>query len=111
MKHEMNLQARSFDFIKSGSKRIELRLNDEKRQRIQLGDTIEFNKTETEKFEVKVLGLLRYESFEKLFADFPIEILADKSMNKEELLSVLSEFYTPEKQKEFGVLGIRIELL
>ena len=32
-------------------------------------------------------------------------------MTKQELLDILCEFYTPEKQNEFGVIGIRIELL
>ena len=32
-------------------------------------------------------------------------------MTKQELLDVLSEFYTPEKQAEFGVLGIRLKIL
>ena len=109
--HEMNLQPKYFDFIKDGTKRIELRLFDEKRQQIELGDTIEFAKSENEKFRAKVIGLLRYNSFNDLFEDFDISILADKSMTKQELLDVLSEFYTPEKQAEFGVLGIRLKLL
>ena len=109
--HEMNLQPKYFDFIKNGTKRIELRLFDEKRQQIQLGDTIEFAKSEDEKFKAEVIGLLRYNTFNDLFEDFDISILADKSMTKQELLDVLSEFYTPEKQAEFGVLGIRLRLL
>lgn len=32
-----------------------------------------------------------------------------RNKNKQELLSVLEEFYTPEKQKQYGVVGIRIE--
>ena len=59
--------------------------------------------------KVKVIGLLRYKSFTDLFNDFNIEDLADSSMTKEELLNVLQEFYTIEKQNEFGVLGIRIK--
>ena len=43
--------------------------------------------------------------------DFDISILADASMTKEELLNVLSEFYTPEKQAEYGVVGIRLRIL
>ena len=31
-------------------------------------------------------------------------------MTKAELLQVLSEFYSAEKQKEFGVLGILVEI-
>ena len=106
--HEMNLQSKYYDFIKDGTKRIELRLYDEKRQKIRLGNEIEFSKSETEKFKAKVVGLIRYQSFEDLFKDFPIEILADKTMTKDELLGILSEFCTKEKQQEFGVIGIRI---
>jgi hypothetical protein len=109
MTHKMNLQDKYFDFIKNGTKRIELRLNDEKRQQIKIGDSIEFS-NEKYKFTTKVIGLLKYQDFKTLFNDFGIEILADKTMTKEELLGILSEFYTPEKQEKFGVLGIRVEL-
>lgn len=109
MTHKMNLQDKYFDFIKNGTKRIELRLNDEKRQQIKIGDSIEFS-NEKDKFIAKVIGLLEYQDFKTLFNDFGIEILADKTMTKQELLDVLSEFYTPEKQEKFGVIGIRVEL-
>lgn len=107
----MNLQPKYFDFIKDGTKRIELRLYDEKRQSIQLGDIIEFAKSDDEKFKAEVIGLLRYDSFANLFEDFDISILADASMTKQELLEVLGEFYSEEKQAEFGVIGIRIKLI
>ena len=107
----MNLQPKYFDFIKDGTKRIELRLYDEKRQSIQLGDIIEFAKSDDEKFKAEVIGLLRYDSFANLFEDFDISILADASMTKQELLEVLGKFYSEEKQAEFGVIGIRIKLI
>ena len=107
----MNLRPKYFDFIKDGTKRIELRLYDEKRRSIQLGDIIEFAKSDDEKFKAKVVGLLRYNSFANLFEDFDISILADSSMTKQELLEALGEFYTEEKQAEFGVIGIRIKLI
>lgn len=46
-----------------------------------------------------------------MFNDFDISILSDKSMTKNELIAVLEEFYTKEKQEQYGVLGIRIELM
>lgn len=108
--YEMNLQPKFFDYIKYGTKRIELRLYDEKRQRIELGDTIEFSKSPDEKIKAEVIGLLRYPTFEDLFADYDISILVDGSMTKEELLEALAEFYPPEKQVQFGVVGIRVRL-
>ena len=107
----MNLQPKYFDFIKDGTKRIELRLYDKKRRSIQLGDIIEFAKSEDEKIKAEVISLLRYKSFADLFEDFAISILADNSMTKQELLNVLGKFYTEEKQAEFGVIGIRIKLI
>ena len=113
MKHEMKLQPEYYNFILNGTKRIEIRLFDEKRQQIKIGDTIKFLKEPelNESFNVKVVGLLRYNTFEEMFKDFDISVLSDKSMTKEELINVLEQFYTKEKQKRYGVLGIRIELI
>ena len=113
MKHEMKLQQKYYDIIKNRTKRIEIRLFDEKIQKIKIGDTIKFLKEDNqdESFEVKVIGLLRYNSFEDMFKDFDISVLSDKSMTKDELISVLEKFYTKEKQEKYGVLGIRIEPL
>lgn len=106
----MNLQPRYFDYIKNGTKRIELRLNDEKRRQLQLGDTLVFTDSEGESLSSKITGLLHYRDFASLFQDFSIELLSDATMSKNELLNVLNEFYPAEKQCHYGVLGIRIEL-
>ena len=113
MIHEMKLQPEYYNFILNGTKRIEIRLFDEKRQQIKIGDTIKFLKEPelNESVEAKVVGLLRYNSFEDMFNDFDISVLSDKSMTKDELIDVLEEFYTKEKQTKYGVLGIRIELM
>ena len=113
MTHEMKLQPKYYDYILNGTKRIEIRLNDEKRKLINIGDTIRFLKEPEleESFLVKVVDLYRYDSFEEMFKDFDISELADKSMTKEELKNVLEEFYTKEKQKEYGALGIKLELI
>lgn len=113
MIHEMKLQSKYYDYILNGTKRIELRLNDEKRQMIKIGDKIKFFKEPDldECFEVRVIELLRYNSFLEMFNDYDIDILADEEMTKEELISILEEFYTKEKQEKYGVLGIRIEII
>lgn len=108
--HKMNLQDRYFAYIQHGTKRIELRLNDEKRRLIQLGDQIKFTNARAETVLTEVIGLLKYQSFDHLCADLPIELLADASMTKDELLQVLGEFYSTEQQQEYGVLGIRLKL-
>ena len=113
MEHKMKLKSKYYNFILNGTKRIEIRLFDEKRQQIKIGDTIKFfNESElSESFKAKVVGLLRYNTFKEMVRDFDISILSDKSMTKEELIDVLEEFYTKEKREQYGVLGIRIELI
>ena len=46
-----------------------------------------------------------------MFKDFDISLLADKSMTKDKLINILEQFYPKEKQDQYGVLGIRIELI
>lgn len=113
MMHEMKLQPEYYNYILNGTKRIEIRLNDEKRKLIKVGDTIKFLKEPdlNESFKTKVVELLHYNNFDELFDDYDISILADKSMTKEELKKILEKFYTKEKQAKYGVIGIRIEVL
>ena len=110
MKHVMKLQPNYYNYILKGTKRIEIRLFDEKRRVIKIGDTIKFLKEPKleESFNVKVIDLLRYNTFEALLKDYDISILADKSMIKEELIDDLEQYYPKEKQEQYGVLGIKI---
>ena len=108
--YEMKLQPEYFEYISSGSKRIELRLNDEKRQRIKINDQIVFTNEKTkDKLITYVNKIHKEKSFEKLFENFDISLLASKNKTKQELLNELSKFYTKEKQEKYGVLGIQIE--
>lgn len=109
--HIMGLQPESFEKIKAGTKTIELRLFNEKRKVITLGDTIEFQKQpeESETLRVRVSSLLRYKSFSKLFDDFPPEIFGGR--DRESLLQGVCHFYSPEKEKKYGVLGIKVEVM
>ena len=75
MLHKMKLQEDPFERIKNGTKTVEFRLYDEKRQTIQIGDEIEFSKLPElqEKLLVKVIDLYKEESFEKLFKNLVID--------------------------------------
>ena len=98
----MKLQDKYYEYILNGTKRIEIRLNDEKRQRIKIGDKIKFinESYESKYFMATVCNLTYYNTIDEMFNDYNIEILADKSMTKEELRQVLMEFYTIEKQNK-----------
>lgn len=58
MLHKMKLQEDPFERIKNGTKTVEFRLYDEKRQSIQIGDEIEFSRLpELQEKEYGVVGI------------------------------------------------------
>lgn len=108
MIHRMKLNESPFERIKNGTKTIEFRLYDEKRQQIKVGDKIEFSKLPDlqEKLLVDVIKLYREDSFENLFR----KLYKDEDEIKRKTKSMY-KYYSPEKEKEYGVLGIEIKLI
>ena len=113
MIHEMKLQPAYYNFMLKGTKRIEIRLNDEKRRNIKVGDKIKFYKEPNleEDFLTEVVEILKFNDFQEMIDNLKIEELADKSLTKDELFSTLEKYYSKEKEEKYGVLGIRIKLI
>ncbi len=112
MTHQMQLQPEPFSMIKSGVKTIELRLYDEKRRKIRIGDEILFTNTENgETLAVKVLDLYVFDSFEELYKTLPLLQCGYTEQDIDSASPDDMELYYPkEKQKEYGVVGITIAL-
>ena len=108
MIHKMKLNESTFERIKNGTKTIEFRLYDEKRQQIKIGDQIEFSKLPDlqEKLLVDVTELYREDTFENLFR----KLYTDKYEINRRTKS-MEQYYSYEKEKEYGVLGIKIALI
>ena len=112
MIHVMRLQAQPFDLIEKGHKTIELRLFDEKRKTIALGDTMLFSHMDTPErtMAVTVKALHIFDSFEQLYASLPLErcgYLPEEVSGAK--ASDMQIYYSLEEQKRFGVVGIEIE--
>jgi len=110
MTHSMKLHREPFALIAAGKKTVELRLNDEKRRRISVGDIIDFTNADGMTLSVRVKALHQYPSFRELYALFtpaqmgylPGETADPADMNA---------YYSPEEQKTWGVLGIEVALV
>lgn len=111
MIHQMKLKKAPFMKIKNGSKTIELRLNDEKRQQVQIGDFIEFTLLDdsNEKIQTRVTALHHFDSFQELYASLPKEKIgyAHSETPDPDHMDV---FYPREKQEKYGVLGIELRM-
>ena len=109
--HKLNVKEKYYNMLKSGVKTIELRLFDEKRQQIKVGDDIEFsnNSDADDKFTAKVIKLHRAENFSELCKN--IDCRNAGFDTEKELIKVLGEFYSAERQTQSGVVGIEIKKL
>lgn len=114
MTHTLNLSPSPFDMIQSGRKTIELRLWDEKRSQIQVGDTLVFIHTEdaAKTLTATVLALHRFPDFAALYAALPLD---QCGYLPEEIPSAspadMNVYYSAERQAQYGVVGIEIALL
>ena len=113
MTHQMNLNAAPFEMIAQGIKTIELRLWDEKRSLIKVGDEILFTRNEdpARTLRVRVLALHRFSSFEELYRGLP---LTKCGYTEEDVATAdpsdMDVYYSKEKQGQYGVVGIEIKL-
>ena len=111
MIHRMHLKDSPFDKIKHGKKTIELRLYDEKRKKISVGDIIEFEKDD-EKLSARVVRLHLFSSFAQLYENLPLEKCGYSEKELEGAsYTDMEQYYSPDEQKNFGVVGIEFVLI
>ena len=113
MTHSMKLCPQPFEQISMGEKTIELRLNDEKRQKIKVGDTVLFTHTERAEKQLiaKVIGVHVFRDFAQRYKTLPLDKCGYSAAelptaNYQDMYA----YYTPEQENRFGVVGIEIAL-
>lgn len=111
MEHRMNLWDSPFNHIKQGSKTVELRLNDEKRQLIRMGDTLVFTNAEThEEMITLVTGIRVFSDFAELYSQYDKISMGydeDEDASPDDMLL----YYPNDKIQKYGVLAIEIKLI
>jgi len=113
MVHNMKLRPEWFEKIKSGQKTYELRLLDEKRQKVCVGDEIEFQNLQNpdETVCAHVIALHKFASFAELYASLPLlkcGYTADTVATASP--SDMERYYSKEEQLKWGVVGIELAL-
>lgn len=114
MVHNMKLKELPFEKIASGRKTVELRLYDEKRRMLNIGDKIIFTCIEDPdmKIAVVVKSLHRYATFEELFKEIPLEKCGnDVKETPESAAADMKKYYTDEQVERYSVLGIGIDIV
>ena len=111
MLHQLNLCHEPFIAITKGNKRIEMRLFDEKKSLIQIGDILEFTDLESkEKVKCRVINVKTYPSFVELYQDNDKVLLG---YEKDDIASPddMLKYYSKERQAKYLAMAIYIEII
>ncbi|MBO5480807.1 MAG: ASCH domain-containing protein [Clostridia bacterium] len=111
MTHTMNLWHDPFEKIVSGQKSVEMRLYDEKRQKIHAGDTIIFTDVDTgQTVACKVVNMRTFATFDKLYLHYDKTAIGydkNEQANPKDMLA----YYTQAQIDAYGVAAIEIKVL
>ena len=110
--HSMKLDRKFFNLVAKGSKTVEMRLFDEKRREIKVGDRIVFtaNDSTGDTLAATVEGTYVYPSFDGLAYDFKPSALGFKGRDPEYIKAFMTEIYGEEKIRKYGTVAIKIRL-
>ncbi len=111
--HEMKLYKGPFNAIERGNKFFELRLYDDKRQKVKVGDTITFYCKEADKsISVIVDNIVVRDNFKILLEELGLQKcgFADNA-DLNAATKRMEEYYPPEKQAEYKVVAFGIKVI
>ncbi len=112
--HFLKLKEEYFNKIKTKRKTLEGRLNDEKRKKILIGDYIDFTNTSDENDHIltKVIDKYFFDNFDQMLLFIDKKSLGfDNNEGDAEILNVYRSIYSKEKEEEFGVVVLSVELV
>ena len=108
---EFHLNEDIFKIVKNGTKHIEVRINDDKRKKLKVGDNLIFiNKSnEDKRINTIIKGLKYFSSFEDLVNYYRIDEIYKEDSSKEEFLELINKLYTKDEIEKYGVVAIDFE--
>lgn len=108
----VHLWDKYFDFIKSGKKRYELRLLDEKRKEYRVGERLCFISESGEELVCEITELLQYDGFYELFSDLGVDLtMCDNDISIPDAVASMEEIYPKERLEKYKALAIGVKPL
>lgn len=107
----MKLYDEPFNLIKDGKKTIEVRCNDEKRQKLKVGDKIIFTRYENpaDRIRAEIVELRAFNTFRELYSAYPLETFGYNYKTVDDMVKDAYDIYSKEKEEKYGVLAISIK--
>lgn len=107
----VHLHPEVFDIVKDGIKNVEVRVNDEKRRKLSIGDTLIFLKrpNEDEKIIARVTRLVYFNSFSDVTDNYPMERIYLSNTSCNDYIELMRKFYNDDEVSKYGVVAIEFE--
>lgn len=112
LNHDMRLQEEPYNLIKNNFKNIEYRVNDPKRQKIKIGDTITFYKLayDGEYFKVLITDLKYYKNLLEMYTENFDRDFKDRYENPQAVADD-TPYYSKEEIEQYGCIAIYFKKL
>ena len=112
MKYNMRLINEAYEAVINGTKRVEIRLLDEKRSKLKRGDTITFTNYDdhNKSFDVVIIDLKTFNNINEVIYNYDISLLLSKETKREDLVKMFNNIYTIDEQNKYNVITIEFIL-
>ncbi|MBQ9019021.1 MAG: ASCH domain-containing protein [Bacilli bacterium] len=103
-----HLDSDIFDIVSSGSKDVEIRLNDEKRRKLNIGDTLVFLKRpdDIESIKATITNLVYFNNFLEVVNYYDMKRIYLDNTSSEDYINLMKRFYNDEEVEKYGVVAI-----
>ena len=109
----MKVKPEYFEKIKSGKKIYEIRLLDEKRKMLKVGDTVLLKK-EPELFDgivIRISEIKHFNTFLEMAQRLSISDLGLEVKTAAEVNDIYHQFYSVEDEVKYGVVALKMDVL
>lgn len=109
--HTIKVKEKYFSLIKNKEKIYEVRLLDDKRKQIKIGDIIKIFKEPLmqEYLEARVEDLLFFKSFNQMANSLPAKQIGFNGQGVQEIVNEYYKFYTTQDEQKFGIVAIKLK--
>ena len=109
---EYKIYRKVYDNMIAGTKKVEIRLLNEKSNKIKIGDKIKFSVVDDENtyLNVRVTNLYNFKNIEDLWKNKNFIVL-DKNLSKEEFVKLFYEIFGEDEVKTHTIIGIEFEII